>query len=121
MQSLVRYPITQEFQPSDDERPLGLPGEDSDSYVDSDDSDADITNSDLDSDSNFDSDLILIDIHQNQTKVPEMLELSDVLPHFSAGHIYETSGQDLCGFEIQEQDHDQHGHLYYPWICDNKL
>ena len=104
-------PITQEFQLSDDEELPGLPGEDSDSYVnDSDDSDSD---TDI-----VISDLTVMDIHQ---KLPEMLELSDVLPHPNAGHICDTSGHASRGFEVQEQEHRRYGHPYYPWTCDNEL
>ena len=52
---------------------------------------------------------------------PEVPKFNDILPHLNMGHIYDISGQESCGFQVQEQDHTQLGHLYHPWASENEL
>ena len=52
---------------------------------------------------------------------PEVPKFNDILPHSSAGHIYDNPGQELCGLQVQEQDHTQLGHPYHPWANENEL
>jgi hypothetical protein len=85
------------------------PEEDEDSFI----GDSDTETSD--------SDLAIIDSSSNKYKPPETFISDDILPHPNAGYIYDAPGQKSRVFEIQEHDHREHGHPYYPWASDNEL